>query len=364
MSGDREDKFDDGVLPPSPYDSAPTPEEELWFLPGPSEADGAVNAGSAALSSQKTRFNAWSAGEAHHYRALVDAAEAVARYGERLATLPSDVMERVALRTVSAVLRAEGNWIAPEQIALFRALRVGSQDQTRDLERASWAVRRLVAQNGGPNPLDDGMHAFLDRRHTQSGLPADSTAAPDRPVGRELEALGDKWIESLRYLGDLHPLTRAAYGLRLWQHLEVTPAHDLLEPMIACGLIGSAKSAPFLAWPEGRQLAALNSGDPQDRILAFYQAVQGGALGALMEMDRLVSWRSKARETTRDLSGRTPGSLIETALRFPVFSADLAARFAKCTPMSARRNLNLFSDRGLLREVTGQQRYRFWTARI
>jgi Fe2+ or Zn2+ uptake regulation protein len=32
--------------------------------------------------------------------------------------------------------------------------------------------------------------------------------------------------------------------------------------------------------------------------------------------------------------------------------------------VSARRNLNLLQARGLIREVTGQDRYRFWAIRV
>ncbi|MBP9049205.1 MAG: hypothetical protein KBF85_13125 [Tabrizicola sp.] len=53
-----------------------------------------------------------------------------------------------------------------------------------------------------------------------------------------------------------------------------------------------------------------------------------------MALDRLAAWRAKAEAATADLQGRVPARLI----------AALAAR-------------------GLIREVTGQGRFRVWTAR-
>ena len=73
---------------------------------------------------------------------------------------------------------------------------------------------------------------------------------------------------------------------------------------------------------------------------------------------------SRAQAQTGDLSGRTPLRLIPVLTRFPIVSVELVTREAPCSPMSARRNLNLFTERGLAREITGQGRYRFWTAAV
>lgn len=99
-------------------------------------------------------------------------------------------------------------------------------------------------------------------------------------------------------------------------------------------------------------------------MAAWYRAVQAGALSALLELDRLSDWQARATHTTADLSGRTPAKLIAGFLRWPVLSAELAATAATCSRPAARRNLALFADRGLIREVTGQSRYRFWTVQL
>lgn len=364
MTSDPEkplDDYEDGVLPPSVYDAPQTPEEELWFLPGPPEdfAPGDSPLLFANRSHLQGALN-WNAAERSQYRALVSAAEAVARFGARMAALPPDVMERIALQTVSAVLRAEGVWLNPEHIALFRALRASSQDQTRDLERASWAVRRLIALRHG-GVLDEGLHAFLGRRKQRD---ASELLGDDQPMGAELDEMGEEWRRKIQEAGDLHRLTRAACGLFLWRRLEITPIDAALEPMIAAGLLGAGDSAPFLPLPEGMPQIYAHAKDPAEALGRFYATVEQGALAAMLEMDRLVNWRKKAQGVTSDLSGKTPRSVIDTALRFPVFSAELAARMAQSSNMSARRSLNLLQDRGLLKEVTGQQRYRFWAARL
>lgn len=358
---DNSDDYDEGVSPPSIYESEPTPEEELWFLPGPPE-DFAPGESPLIFAQRQKQVAAsdWEKAERQEYRGLVAAAEALARYGARLAALPSDVVERIALQSVAAILRSEGVWVKPEQIALFRALRISSQDETRDLERASWAVRRLIGMRHG-QPMDDGLRAFLGRQKVANmqELPND-----DRALGEELDHAGEDWSEQMKGVGTLHPLTRAAAGLFLWRRLQITAPDEALEPMVAAALIGSGSQAPFLPVPEGVAPLHMRAKTPEEALRTFYQTVEQGALTALLEVERLLTWREKARELTGDLSGRTPPSLVETALRFPVFSAELAARLASCAPMSARRNLKLFEERGLLREVTGQKRYRFWSAQL
>ncbi|SHH79361.1 helix-turn-helix domain-containing protein [Cognatishimia maritima] len=355
----KDDDYDDGVLPPSVYDAEETPEEDLWFLPGPPE-DFAPGESPLIFARQKPppAVTDWDRAERAEYKALVAAAEAVARYGARLAALPSDVVERIALQSVAAILRSEGVWVKPEQIALFRALRISSQEETRDLERASWAVRRLIGMRHG-QPMDDGLRAFLGRQKVaqMQELPND-----DRALGEELDHAGEDWVRLMQPMGGLHPLTRAACGLFLWRRMQITAPDEALEPMAAAVLIGAGGQAPFLPMPEGMAALHMRASTPEDAVRSFYRAAEQGALAALLEVERLLTWRARAKEATADLSGRTPPSLVETALRFPVFSAELAARLANCAPMSARRNLKLFEERGLLREVTGQQRYRFWTA--
>lgn len=364
MTGDPDDNSDDydhGVSPPSIYEAEPTAEEDLWFLPGPPED---FAPGDSPLifvrRAEEVAAQEWQKAERANYRGLVRAAEAVARFGARLQALPSDVVERVALQSVAAILRSEGVWLKPEQIALFRALRISPEDGTRDLERASWAVRRLIAMRGAA-PVEDDLRAFLGRRKVQE---RQSLPNEDRALGEELDVAGADWSEKMGDVGDVHALTRAACGLFLWRRLQITAPDEALEPMVAAALIGAAGQAPFLPVPEGVAPLHMRAKTPQEALESFYQAAEQGALTALLEVERLLVWRAKAREATGDLSGRTPRSLVETALRFPVFSAELAARLADCAPMSARRNLKLFEDRGLLREVTGQKRYRFWSAQL
>jgi Fe2+ or Zn2+ uptake regulation protein len=45
-------------------------------------------------------------------------------------------------------------------------------------------------------------------------------------------------------------------------------------------------------------------------------------------------------------------------------SAPLAEELSQASRAAVQRNLDLFARRGLIREVTGQGRYRIWTAAL
>ncbi|MFV0514793.1 MAG: hypothetical protein ACK5MY_14385 [Jhaorihella sp.] len=349
--------FDEGGTLRSPYDTDPVPEEDLWFLPGPG-ADAAPTDPPWPVAARQDSLEpaAWRAAEAEQYRALLSAVQAVARFAERLHASPEGLAGRLALLSVSAALRAEGIWFGPEQIALYRALRLGAGDMARDLARATWAVRRLEAGA----PPQDGVREFLGRSEVHD---AQTAPGDDRPVGGELDALGRAWAAGLAMLSDCHPLTRAAFGFACWRAEGITPWEELLEATVAAQVVGAEGMAPFLPLSEG---ARFQRHDPAAgagaRLAAFYGAVEAGALRAALELGRMSLWRDRARDATAGLSGRTPPLLIGALLRYPAMSAELAAQETGVSRASARRNLNLFSDHGLIREITGQDRYRFWTA--
>ncbi|WP_164660174.1 helix-turn-helix domain-containing protein [Tropicibacter sp. Alg240-R139] len=310
----------------------------------------------------------WLEAERSQYRELLATAQAVERYAERLRHFPEQVKERFALATVSAVLRSEGVWMGPERIALYQALRIATGDTARDLSRASWAMRRLMArpvQGGGPM---DGAHHFLGRIHQTA---AQDLPGEGRPTGFELEAIGQDWSDSVASLQAAHPLTRAAYAFAQWRAHDITPWDELLEPTIAAIILGRdglGDAATFLPLSESHRFdrhgLTENAGGAEARLAVFFTAIRQGALHANMELERLADWRSRAEHATRHLSGRTPGVLIETMMKYPIVSGELLAEDTGCSRPSARRNLNLFSDLGLIREVTGQDRYRFWAAQF
>ena len=363
MASDLDNMNDDADPSRSIYDVDPTLDEDLWFLPAMPE-DVAPTDLPWPVAARETSLDPvlWQAAEKEQYQALLAAVQAVTKFGERVRRLPEKVSGRFALGSVCAVLRSEGVWVSAEQIALYRAFRTASDDNAQNLGRASWAVRRLTQRTGGPQ---EGLRDFLGRS---------SVAAPqqvpgeERPLGEELTALSDQWARALGEMQMCHPLTVAAYGFASWRAEGITPYEDVLEPTIAALLIGAGDMAPFLVVAQGHRLdrhaLQVGAAGAGERLAVFYRAIEAGALGAALELDRLLIWQDRAGAAISDLSGRTPPKMIEAFLCEPVISAEALAEQVGCTAVSARRNLNLFVDRGLLREVTGQDRYRFWTVAL
>jgi len=65
------------------------------------------------------------------------------------------------------------------------------------------------------------------------------------------------------------------------------------------------------------------------------------------------------RETT-EFSGKTSPMLIEVFLRSTIVSVEMAAGMSGASKAAVQRNLSKFAHLGLIREITGQGRYRFW----
>lgn len=349
--------------PRSLYDPEPRPDEDLWFLPALDDDEGSSDMPwPVAARETSLEANVWRAAERECYRELIAAVQAVTRFGERLKQFPDSVRERFAVDTVSAVLRSEGTWVGADQIALYRTLRIASGDQAQVLARASWAVRRLLA---GTHPRRDGLHEFLGRVEVDAPM---QVPGGERPLGGELVALSDQWAHALERFSDCHALTRAAFGFAVWRAEGITPFEELLEPMVAALIAGAGGLAAFLPMVQGHRLDrhSLKPGEAgaAARLKVFYGAVEAGALAALLELDRLVTWQAQARGAIADLSGRTPPLMVEAFLKARVVSAEWLASEIGCSPVSARRNLKIFEERGLVREVTGQGRYRFWTAAV
>jgi hypothetical protein len=84
----------------------------------------------------------------------------------------------------------------------------------------------------------------------------------------------------------------------------------------------------------------------------------------MRHIDRLDRWETTARDKAAHLSGRTPPRLIETLCDWPLVSAPMAEELTGASRAAVQRNLLWFQAQGLVREVTGQGRFRLWRAAV
>lgn len=342
----------DGLYPPHPYDGAH--EETPWFLPDDEAAEEEPDLLARLFKVGRRREHdlpfadpgAWARAEGQLPRALADAAAAMARLAARLEYLGGAA--RVLPLELAELSWQSGARVGADLICLHLAgagRATMEEDRARQMAALSWAARRLEAGRFDPGDLG----SFL----------GEGEAAPDLA-----EARAD-WAGRLTAADHLHPLTQAAFAFALWQGMGLSSSTRVIEPAVMASLLaaeGQGRGITYapLALGANRYLTA--GGPPDDRLALWFQAAERGAKRALMELERARTWADKARSATADLSGRGPAALIGLFEASPFVSASLAVRHGPNSRAATQSNLNLFEARGLIREITGQGRFRLWRA--
>lgn len=344
----------------SVYEGEDTAEDELWFLPGVPE-DRAPTDLPWPLANRAAIFDVsdWQRAENGQGRGLADAASAFARLDERLRGFESGVShglrERLALLEVADLLWAQGDRIPMERIALYRHARESTLANAQTLSSAGWALRRMA---GHQQPLG-GLHPFLGRQKVEEDGLAEISI---RAVGAGFEGAEAEWLCVLEKLREAHPITQAAAAYHAWRVFGLSAPGDVLEGAVAVGKIGAkgAKALGFLPIAMGDRYALGQGGSPEERLAGWYKGVGNACLRGLMLLDQLENWRARALRETTNLSGKTAPLLIEAMVQSPLVSAEMAAEMTGASKAAVQRNLAEFARRGLIREITGQGRYRFW----
>lgn len=339
MKPNHQRLLEDIAPPPSLYDAAE--EAEPWFLPPDEPVD---DLPPLPRSERGRMFDPadWLAAQGALSGDLAAAVLVQGRLAERMARAGEGVRLRLALEEVAELGWWTGARFGMERLALYVALRVGAGEDGLALGQAAWAVRRLTAgAEPGAGGWRAGLAAFL---------------------GFEGEAI-ESLTEVMAGTEILHPLTRAALLLYAWRVAgENRAARDLEAAVLAArhGTLG----APFLPLALAGGMAFRGQGSVEARLAAFYRGAEQAGLAALLLLDRVESWRRRTEDTLSDLSGKTPVALVEVFAHWPMVSAPMAEEHTQASRAAVQRNLDLMVHRGVIREITGQGRYRVWTAQL
>jgi hypothetical protein len=246
-----------------------------------------------------------------------------------------------------------GDRIGPDRLALWISMRLsGVQDDTAALARVGWAVRRLT---GGPGPGVD-LSAFLDRRDPEN-MADEAEPFADRAGG---------WLDLMAQAADLHPITRACMGFHLWSLAGLGQQGDRMEAAVTAARIaasegpssnGGAIFAPLATRGAGGLRA---SGPSAERLERWLEGMETACLTAMRHLDDIQAWSARAETMMAPLSGKTPPALRAVLTEWPVVSAPMAETLTGASRAAVQRNLAWMETRGLIREVTGQGRYRMW----
>lgn len=369
----RESPDPEGAAPIGPYDGAAA-ETELWFLP-PEENEAELDRFAAPLpiAAHKSLFDlaAWQAAEAELAKDLAELAHDLGRLTERVHAMGQGAVTRLAQDEAAGMSWWTGDRISVDRIALWLSWRIGADGEDGGaLIRTAWAARHLAA-------------APLARGDLAASIAHDLGLS--QPGGRDLAA---DVASILPAPGELGPLTLGCALFYLWRGLQERPDHlrDIEaavlgarfgvfrrgEALRRAGLpirngasagVGQGGGLAFLPLVRTGPTALAGQGSAAEKLRRWIAGSQDAVLSALMSLERLRLWREAATEATADLSGRTPALLLNALQRAPMVAVPQLVEQTGSTSATVRRNLALFAKRGLVREVTGQGRFRVWAAK-
>jgi hypothetical protein len=374
----RQTYMDDDGMPPEDMEASEGKDDaDLWFLPGPLEDEpDYLPPGPPPEAKESDVVVAWRAAEAGQAAQLARVAARLGILDERLRRGPAGWRQRLALIEAADLSWHMQDRIGLDRLSLYMALRVSTvTDDAQALYRIDWTVRRLT---GGPAPLarrsDVGdLETFLDRRDRPGqGKRFEEDKVPSRVLEMaEREAFEHRaagWLAMMGQAEDLHPVTRACMGFHLWHVAELSPVDDPLEAVVTAARVaiadlapsGSAPGAIFAPVAMGGGGGFRAIGDPSARLARWLNAMESATFAALRRLEEIEAWSAAAEHAMAPLSGKTPPMLRDLFTSWPLVSVQLAEKLTGAHRATVQRNIDWMEERGLIREVTGQGRYRMW----
>jgi hypothetical protein len=182
------------------------------------------------------------------------------------------------------------------------------------------------------------------------------------------ESRAASWLAMMGQAADLHPVTRACMGFHLWHVAELFTADDPLEAAVTAARV-AVSDLGASAGRQGMVFAPISmgggggfrtTGDPAARLARWLSAMESAVFTALRRLDEVEAWATEAAETMAKLSGRTPPQLRDVFVEWPLVSVQMAETLTGGHRATVQRNIDWMEERGLVKEVTGQGRYRMW----
>lgn len=335
---------EDGLGLVSPFD--PAERDDLWFLPETGDED-APDLAPLPRADRRLLFDPveWARAQADLAAELAALCLNFGAFEERLAGMAQGARQRLAIREAAELSWWVGHRIGVERLTLWVGSRSGGGEDNLALLQSGWAVRRLMAGQGpAKGGWPEGIAGFLGY------APTDAT---------------EELAEVMQAAQYLHPVTQSAILFHAWRIAGQGAARDTeAVVMAAChgGTMGR-RQGQFLPVALAGMTALRAAGSAHSRLAAWISGTDAAVLAALMQLDRLTAWHAAARVALADLSGRTPHLLVDLFAEWPMVSAPMAEARTKASRAAVQRNLQTLTDRGLIREMTGQGRYRLWAAK-
>lgn len=331
--------------------------EEPWFLP----PDDNVSPVFIPTRCQTLVDPAdWRAAEASLAPELARAAAELARLDALVEQSGEGMVLRLALIESEAIILAEGGRIRRESIGRDMMGRATTPDMHADMGRARWALRRLPLRPAAPQ----GLREFLGLHEAESNVDIPD-AARLRPIGPEFDAAEHEFHAGMHDIIGSHPITQAAFGFRLWQLAGISPAGVIAEPAVAAGRIAAQDNRQLGFAPLASTRSVwVSGGSPQERLTRWITATRNGAMTAQMTVRRVDDWANQTKNVVAHWKGDTPMRMVDALRARPLLSTEDVATQCNVSRDSAERQLARMLESGLIRELTGQGRFRLWSATV
>ena len=325
-------------------------EDDLWFLRRLLEEEpDDLPPGPRAEPPDTAVVEVWAKAEGVHAARLARVAGRLGALDDRLLRGPEGWRHRLALIEAADLSWFAGDRVSSDRLALWISMRLsGAQDDPNALARVGWAIRRLT---GGPGPKGD-LAAFLDRRDPDS-IEDSAERFEDRAGG---------WLHVMAAAANLHPITRACMGFHLWNLAGLGQHGDQMEAAVTASRIAASdgSGAIFAPLAMGGAGGLRASGLPPERLARWLDGMNSAILTAMRNLDDTQTWSARAEKVMSQLSGRTPAALRSALTEWPLVSAPMAEVLTGASRAAVQRNLAWMEERGLIREVTQQGRFRMW----
>lgn len=329
-------------------------EDDLWFLPGPMEEESDyLPLGPRAEPSETSIIADWTQAEAGLAARMARVAGRLGALDDRLRRGPEGWRHRLALIEAAELSWFVGDRITPDRLALWISLRLsGVQEDAAALARVGWAVRRLM---GGPGP-HASLADFLGR-HDPENIDSEEDRFTDRAAG---------WLNLMDAANNLHPISRACMGYHVWSLAGLGQHGERLEAAVTAGRIAATegKGAVFAPMAMSGAGGLRGGGSPAERLGRWLDGMDNATLTAMRHLDDIEVWSACAETVMAPLSGRTSPALRAALTEWPLVSAPMAEALTGISRAAVQRNLAWMEERGLVREVTGQGRFRMWRSAI
>ena len=92
----------------------------------------------------------------------------------------------------------------------------------------------------------------------------------------------------------------------------------------------------------------------------WLNTMESATFAALRRLEEIEVWAAAAERAMAPLSGKTPPMLRDLVTSWPLVSVQMVERLTGAHRATVQRNIDWMEKKGLVREVTGQGRYRMW----